>query len=129
MIVPIPYKYSSLNVKFAISAYSSMLLRDCWNQNSIKSGSMGQGRGSCITKVAVLAILVIVCSPSCSLAATHVVGDSQGWGFSVSYADWSNGKTFAAGDTLGLSHSLLFSLLITQSVNLSLVSIIENYTS
>ncbi|XP_020276562.1 basic blue protein-like isoform X2 [Asparagus officinalis] len=61
---------------------------------------MDQGRGSCMTEVAVLAILVIVCSPSCSFAATYIVGDSQGWGFSASYKDWANGKPFTAGDTL-----------------------------
>uniref|UniRef100_A0A0E0F578 Phytocyanin domain-containing protein n=1 Tax=Oryza meridionalis TaxID=40149 RepID=A0A0E0F578_9ORYZ len=34
------------------------------------------------------------------LAETHVVGDSDGWDFSVSFDSWADGKVFAAGDTL-----------------------------
>ncbi|XP_010905831.1 basic blue protein [Elaeis guineensis] len=60
---------------------------------------MAMGRGSCTTAV-FLALLLIMCAPFHTLAATHVVGDSQGWGFSLSYADWANENTFAAGDTL-----------------------------
>ncbi|WVZ52996.1 hypothetical protein U9M48_003990 [Paspalum notatum var. saurae] len=57
-------------------------------------------RGKCSAKlVALLGFLLLVCSAIAS-AETHVVGDSKGWGFSVSYDSWSSGKSFAAGDTL-----------------------------
>lgn len=68
--------------------------------------AMGRGGGSSSTIMAVfLALLLIMCVPFHALAATHVVGDSQGWGFSLSYTDWANKQTFEAGDTLGLSLS------------------------
>ncbi|XP_039125426.1 basic blue protein-like [Dioscorea cayenensis subsp. rotundata] len=60
---------------------------------------MTMGRGSC-TKVTLIVMLVIIWSPIESYAASHVVGDNQGWGFSVSYSDWAKGKSFASGDTL-----------------------------
>ncbi|WVZ91029.1 hypothetical protein U9M48_037262 [Paspalum notatum var. saurae] len=55
-------------------------------------------RGSCSALLLVLALgfTLLVCSA----AETYVVGDSKGWGFSVSYDSWSAGKTFAVGDTL-----------------------------
>ncbi|RWV91153.1 hypothetical protein GW17_00046581 [Ensete ventricosum] len=70
---------------------------------------MAMGRGS-RNGALLLSILLIACSPLNSLAATHVVGDSQGWGFSMSYAKWADGKSFAPGDTLCLSLSLSLSL-------------------
>ncbi|WOL19301.1 basic blue protein-like [Canna indica] len=59
---------------------------------------MAMGRGSC-NAAQLLSLFLIVCLPLHSLAATHIVGDSQGWGF-MSYTNWVNGKSFAAGDTL-----------------------------
>jgi hypothetical protein len=58
------------------------------------------GRGMCSAVLVALGFSLLVCSALVS-AETHVVGDSKGWGFSVSYDSWSGGKTFAAGDTLG----------------------------
>ncbi|CAN6164104.1 unnamed protein product [Urochloa humidicola] len=58
------------------------------------------GRGKCSTIVVALGFMLLMCSDSIVSAETHVVGDSKGWGFSVSYDSWSSGKTFAAGDTL-----------------------------
>jgi hypothetical protein len=49
----------------------------------------------------VLGLVMFLCSSTAVLAETHVVGDSKGWGFSVSYDSWATGKAFAAGDTLG----------------------------
>ncbi|KAJ0963703.1 hypothetical protein J5N97_028825 [Dioscorea zingiberensis] len=60
---------------------------------------MAMGRGSC-TKVALIALLVMIWSPFQTYAANHIVGDSQGWGFSVTYTDWAKGQNFASGDTL-----------------------------
>lgn len=54
----------------------------------------------CTAVLVALGFTLLVCSAVVS-AETHVVGDSKGWGFSVSYDAWSGGKTFAAGDTLG----------------------------
>lgn len=70
---------------------------------------MTMGRGSC-TKVTLIVMLVIIWSPIESYAASHVVGDNQGWGFSVSYSDWAKGKSFASGDTLGLFSYVLILL-------------------
>ncbi|XP_065037126.1 basic blue protein-like [Musa acuminata AAA Group] len=64
---------------------------------------MAMGRGS-RNAALLLSILLIACSPLNSLATTHVVGDSQGWGFSLSYANWANGKSFAPGDTLEFNY-------------------------
>jgi hypothetical protein len=68
------------------------------------SSRMATGRGKC-SKIVAFAILLLLCLYQAD-AGTHVVGDSQGWGFSVSYDSWTNGNTFTAGDTLGLSLSL-----------------------
>lgn len=66
--------------------------------------AMGRGKGN---KIVALAMLLLVCLYRVD-AETHVVGESQGWGLSVSYDSWTNGKTFTAGDTLGLSLSISF---------------------
>ncbi|KAF8694582.1 hypothetical protein HU200_038111 [Digitaria exilis] len=58
------------------------------------------GRGKCSAILVSLGFTLLVCSASVVAAETHVVGDSKGWGFSMSYDSWSSGKTFAAGDTL-----------------------------
>ncbi|KAF3335856.1 basic blue protein-like protein [Carex littledalei] len=57
---------------------------------------MGIGSSS---KIVALAMLLLVCLYHAD-AETHAVGGSQGWGFSVSYDSWTNGKAFTAGDTL-----------------------------
>ncbi|XP_078148421.1 basic blue protein-like [Carex rostrata] len=59
---------------------------------------MAMGRDSSSTIVA-LAMLLLVCFYRAD-AETHAVGGSQGWGFSVSYDSWTNGKAFTASDTL-----------------------------
>ncbi|KAK1266684.1 hypothetical protein QJS04_geneDACA015256 [Acorus gramineus] len=61
---------------------------------------MAMGRGSC--NVPLFLMLLVLCSSSIAAVAkkTHVVGDSQGWGFSVSYSEWANGRPFSAGDVL-----------------------------
>uniref|UniRef100_A0ACD5ZNU8 Uncharacterized protein n=1 Tax=Avena sativa TaxID=4498 RepID=A0ACD5ZNU8_AVESA len=58
--------------------------------------------GRCSASLVVLGLMVLLCSTTTTtvLAETHVVGDSSGWGFSVSYDSWATGKAFAAGDTL-----------------------------
>ncbi|WOK98035.1 basic blue protein [Canna indica] len=60
---------------------------------------MAMRRGS-LSAAMLVALLLAVSSPVHSDASTHVVGDSQGWGFSVSYADWAKSRSFAAGDTM-----------------------------
>ncbi|KAF9608165.1 hypothetical protein IFM89_007551 [Coptis chinensis] len=55
-------------------------------------------RSKCM-KVLFLALLITAYLKN-SDAATHQVGETNGWGFSVSYTDWANEKSFAAGDTL-----------------------------
>ncbi|XP_062198030.1 basic blue protein-like [Phragmites australis] len=57
------------------------------------------GRGMCSGSLVALGFALLVCSAMVS-AETYVVGDSKGWGLSVSYDSWSNGKPFAAGDTI-----------------------------
>uniref|UniRef100_A0A0D9XRM8 Phytocyanin domain-containing protein n=1 Tax=Leersia perrieri TaxID=77586 RepID=A0A0D9XRM8_9ORYZ len=49
--------------------------------------------------IVVLGLLALAFSTTV-LAETHVVGDSNGWDFSVSFDSWADGKVFAAGDTL-----------------------------
>ncbi|KAG6517019.1 basic blue protein-like [Zingiber officinale] len=63
------------------------------------SENMAMGRGSCYAAL-LLSLLLLLCSPRHSFAATHDVGESQGWGFSLSYDNWARSKSFAAGDTL-----------------------------
>ncbi|KAJ3689437.1 hypothetical protein LUZ61_018601 [Rhynchospora tenuis] len=58
--------------------------------------AMGRDSGR---KIVGIALLLLVCLYHTD-AANHIVGDSQGWGFSVSYDSWTNGKTFVTGDTL-----------------------------
>lgn len=54
----------------------------------------------------VLGLLALAFSTTV-LAETHVVGDSNGWDFSVSFDSWADGKVFAAGDTLGIHRDSL----------------------
>ena len=72
------------------------------------------GRGSAVPVA--LGFTLLVCSALVS-AETHVVGDSKGWGFSVSYDSWSGGKTFAAGDTLGTTLSLSIHIYLQNDAN------------
>jgi len=72
------------------------------------------GRGSAV--LVALGFTLLVCSALVS-AETHVVGDSKGWGFSVSYDSWSGGKTFAAGDTLGTTLSLSIHIYLQNDAN------------
>jgi len=72
------------------------------------------GRGSAV--LVALGFTLLVCSALVS-AETHVVGDSKGWGFSVSYDSWSGGKTFAAGDTLGTTLSLSIHIYLHNDAN------------
>uniref|UniRef100_A0A1D1Y341 Basic blue protein n=1 Tax=Anthurium amnicola TaxID=1678845 RepID=A0A1D1Y341_9ARAE len=58
------------------------------------------GRGECGVGAVFLAFLLVTGSPGSAAPTTHVVGDSLGWGLSMSYSDWTNDKTFFAGDTL-----------------------------
>ncbi|KAK9146347.1 hypothetical protein Sjap_006250 [Stephania japonica] len=60
---------------------------------------MAMGRGNGI-KVLLLTFLVMAWSNHSDASTSHTVGDSQGWGFSVSYNNWADGHSFAAGDTL-----------------------------
>ncbi|OAY80239.1 Chemocyanin [Ananas comosus] len=60
---------------------------------------MAMGRGS-VNLVLLSFLFIMICAPRRTLADTHVVGGSQGWGFSVSYDNWAGGKSFATGDTL-----------------------------
>jgi hypothetical protein len=75
------------------------------------------GRGMCSAVLAALGLTLLVCSALVS-AETHVVGDSKGWGFSVSYDSWSGGKTFAAGDTLGSTLSLCLYIFICKMMQI-----------
>ena len=72
------------------------------------------GRGSAV--LVALGFTLLVCSALVS-AETHVVGDSKGWGFSVSYDSWSGGKTFAAGDMLGTTLSLSIHIYLQNDAN------------
>ncbi|KAF8401950.1 hypothetical protein HHK36_012901 [Tetracentron sinense] len=54
---------------------------------------MAMGRGKCM-KVLFIAFLVIGLSSYIHALKTHIVGDSQGWGFSVSYSDWADESYF-----------------------------------
>ncbi|ERN18830.1 hypothetical protein AMTRI_Chr07g75390 [Amborella trichopoda] len=65
---------------------------------------MASGRGSCM-KVLCFSLLIALCSTAIHGSTTHVVGDSNGWGFSVSYTDWADGKDFVAGDTLVFNYN------------------------
>ncbi|XP_006662866.1 basic blue protein-like [Oryza brachyantha] len=47
----------------------------------------------------VLGLLALAFSTTV-MAETHVVGDSKGWDYSVSFDSWADGKVFATGDTL-----------------------------
>ncbi|KAF5781694.1 putative Phytocyanin domain, cupredoxin [Helianthus annuus] len=59
---------------------------------------MAEGRGSVVVSMVVLCLLVVAFQCEVAQAATYVVGDDNGWTFSV--AGWENGKNFNAGDVL-----------------------------
>ena len=54
------------------------------------------------TAAAVLGLGLVFLMLSCEVAqaATYTVGDAGGWAFNV--VGWPNGKSFKAGDTLGM---------------------------
>jgi hypothetical protein len=50
---------------------------------------------------AALVMLLIVSCAAAAAATTFDVGDGHGWDTGVDFTDWTIGKTFAVGDTLG----------------------------
>nr|XP_043617633.1 blue copper protein-like [Erigeron canadensis] len=60
--------------------------------------------------VAVVLLVVALCSGLPSLAKVYTVGDSAGWSLNVDYTTWTSDKTFKVGDSLvfnyGSSHSV-----------------------
>lgn len=60
------------------------------------------GRGSAST-FGIIFLMCLLLQYETIHAATHVVGGKHKWTFNV--ADWPNGKTFNAGDVLGMKYS------------------------
>ncbi|XP_010506414.1 PREDICTED: uclacyanin-2-like [Camelina sativa] len=63
-----------------------------------------------LTKMAAIALLLVMAIVPAAVAVTHTVGDASQWTSGVDYKAWATGKTFRVGDTLkftyGLSHSV-----------------------
>ncbi|KAG7031005.1 hypothetical protein SDJN02_05044, partial [Cucurbita argyrosperma subsp. argyrosperma] len=62
---------------------------------------MGEGIRGVATVMLCLVVLLLLQQPEVGSAAIHTVGDDLGWTFNVS--SWPNGKTFQAGDVLGIT--------------------------
>lgn len=74
----------------------------------------GSSRAPLVAGAAFLcvAVLLLAATPAAEAGATYFVGDAAGWGGTrgFDYAQWAAGKTFHAGDILGTSSYVLFSV-------------------
>ena len=70
--------------------------------------AMARGIAAAIPTATAL-LLWVVLHLRTAHAATYTVGGSSGWTFNVE--SWTDGKSFRAGDVLGMSLHLLISLL------------------
>lgn len=66
-----------------------------------------RGRGSAARLVAgaaflCVAVLLAAVTPAAEAGTTYFVGDAAGWTHKVDYGQWAAGKTFCAGDILGM---------------------------
>ncbi|CAA0813120.1 Cupredoxin superfamily protein [Striga hermonthica] len=60
--------------------------------------------------VQVLVVFVIAIAAEKSLAATHVVGGSQGWEQSTDFDSWASSQTFKVGDELEFKYTSMHSV-------------------
>ena len=58
-------------------------------------------RGAAAMGTVMLCLVLLLQQPEVGSAAIHTVGDDLGWTFNVS--SWPIGKTFQAGDVLGIT--------------------------
>ncbi|KAL3630824.1 hypothetical protein CASFOL_023808 [Castilleja foliolosa] len=61
-------------------------------------------------KYVVVSIILVAVFAKQAFAATHKVGDSQGWVQSIDFDTWASKETFKVGDTLEFKYSTMHSV-------------------
>lgn len=66
---------------------------------------------------------ILAALPGNIVAVDHIVGDTMGWtipsGGPITYANWTSGRTFRVGDTLGMyiiTYSIPFLLYMVRMI-------------
>ena len=70
---------------------------------------MAMGRGNALMAAAAFCLVVVAFQSEVAHAKTFIVGDENGWTFGAQF--WPTGKSFNAGDVLGIAYYHYFTYL------------------